>query len=136
MWTDDERATAGYGYNRSLNAGLHAQITYPAQLTAFADAGRLGPVDSQGRGTGNSYYLMDWDQYQGDNAVPPYPNHSEGANFAFCDGHVKWIHNSKYADWSGADTDTPDGMPDPALWKCSRGIDDAEQELGSWGIRA
>lgn len=108
----------GYGYNCSLNAGPSmAQITYPAQLAAFADAGRLGPVDSQGRGTGDSYYLMDWDQYQGDNAVPPYPNHSEGANFAFCDGHVKWIHNSKYADWSGADTTTPDGMPDPALWK-------------------
>ncbi|HOM83929.1 MAG TPA: DUF1559 domain-containing protein [Armatimonadota bacterium] len=110
--------TLGYGYNNLLRDSIPlAQITYPAQLAAFADAGRLGPVDSQGRGTGNSYYLMDWDQYQGDNAVPPYPIHSEGANFAFCDGHVKWIHNSKYADWSGADTTTPDGMPDPALWK-------------------
>jgi prepilin-type N-terminal cleavage/methylation domain-containing protein/prepilin-type processing-associated H-X9-DG protein len=113
-WTGAKNVTQtlGYGYSQVVAGGpALAEIAAPASLVLVADAGRLNT-------NGNTYYLIDWDQSQADNAVPPEPRHSDGANLAFCDGHVKWYAKTKYGVFGDASTDVPvDQAPDPTMWK-------------------
>ena len=116
-WTGNINVTQGIGYGfnpqLSVTGGVAlSRITYPSQLCLIADAGRLNTSPN------NTYYLTDWDQSQADNAVPPEPRHSDGANFTYCDGHVKWLPKTKYGAFGSDTTDVPvDTMPDPSLWK-------------------
>jgi len=43
--------------------------------------------------------------------VPPRPNHNDGANMCFGDGHGKWLSKTSYSAWNG--TVAP---PDPNMW--------------------
>ena len=105
-WDGTVNATQrqGYGMNIALSGYSLGEIKSPASCIMLGDAGRLS--------NGNPYYLIDWDQDQSDNAVPPYPQHNDGANLAFCDGHAKWLEKSKYGVFTGAAATAPD----PTLW--------------------
>lgn len=97
--------SGGYGLHRRLSSYELGRIRYPAQLVLLGDAGRLA--------NGNPYYLIDENQDQGDNAVPPEPLHHDGANIGFCDGHAKWLTKTSYGNWSTA-VGAP--APDPLMW--------------------
>ncbi|MHB8996905.1 MAG: prepilin-type N-terminal cleavage/methylation domain-containing protein [Armatimonadota bacterium] len=89
----------GYGYNANLISGNVSlgQITRPAEVILFEDdtfGARTAYVPSQGWGVwgqnftnppGLSTPSLIW----GSNC--PFAIHNDGANFAFCDGHAKWL---------------------------------------------
>jgi len=109
-WDGTPNATQrqGYGLYRALSGAALGNIKSPASCILLGDSGRLNPYP-----TGNAYYLIDWNEYQGDNAVPPEPRHNEGANLGFCDGHGKWLPSNQYGTW---DTTAGAPAPDPTLW--------------------
>jgi len=98
----------GYGLFRVLSGAALGNIQSPASCILIGDAGRLNPFP-----TGNPYYLIDWNEDQSDNGVPPNPLHNDGANLGFCDGHAKWLAKSKYGNW---DTAVGAPAPDATLW--------------------
>lgn len=106
--------TAGYTdywFNSALGmAGgtsgiLEAQVTYPANTVMFGD-GAAGWARSNTSGNANSYYPNGYRlDAQWNNGIASNPagagigsfnsgaaqRHLDGANYAFTDGHVKWI---------------------------------------------
>ena len=70
-----------------------------------------------GDSSSGNYYVMDWDDAtSNDNGHVSEARHSDGANFAFVDGHVKWVKDGKYASRTG--THVPvDQAPTPSMWK-------------------
>jgi prepilin-type processing-associated H-X9-DG protein len=106
--TANSTTSVGYGLFRDISGISLGTIQQPASCIMLGDAGRLAPFP-----TGSAYYLIDWNQNQSDNAVPPNPLHNDGANLGFCDGHAKWLAKSKYGNW---DTTAGAVAPDPSLW--------------------
>lgn len=96
--------SVGYGMNRLCSTLSLGNMKAPAQLIVMGDAGVLADGTSR-------YYLIDGTVDQADNAVPPRPNHNDGANMCFGDGHGKWLSRTSYSAWSG--TVAP---PDPNMW--------------------
>ncbi|NUQ00916.1 MAG: DUF1559 domain-containing protein [Armatimonadetes bacterium] len=104
-------SSLGYGYMDAnplgvTPAGIYgvarknlAQLTVPAEQVYLADS---------------VYYLFDWDtSATSDNHAPPNVVHNDGANFAFVDGHVKWIKGNAMGYYDAADYPAP---PDPNLY--------------------
>jgi len=102
---------AFYGINNnadggpSLSARPLAMIPNPADIAMFGDS------------SSGNYYVMDWDDAtSNDNGHVSEARHSEGANFAFADGHVKWMKDGTYATRLGIHVPV-DQAPIPAMWK-------------------
>jgi len=104
----------GYGFfgiENVANGGLGlsgrsmAEIKAPSEVAMFGDS----PSDL--------WYVIDWDDIRSsDNGGASEARHSEGANFAFVDGHVKWVKDGKYASRTGAHVPV-DQAPTPSMWK-------------------
>jgi prepilin-type N-terminal cleavage/methylation domain-containing protein/prepilin-type processing-associated H-X9-DG protein len=106
-----------YGYYRQLSQsdGLAlASIDSPSNCIMLADSGKLS--------NGYTYYITDWDQSQADNGVPPTPRHLDGANAAFCDGHVKWFPQSKLGIYTADAAVALNNAPEPSLWRVNATI--------------
>lgn len=76
-----------YYYNYNLGAPIHqARLTFTASTVLFGDGSGVGPPSA-----GADYSV----------SLPPLNSqcgpkrHFEGANYAFCDGHVKWLRPEK-----------------------------------------
>ena len=61
---------------------------------------------------GNPYYQMDW----GNTLWPPTRRHTQGANMAYCDGHVNWLPGTKLGIYDATNIPLA-GAPDPNLWR-------------------
>ena len=101
-----------YGINNVVRRGpsCSAQAMpangYPADQDIFADS----PSDN--------YYVVDWDAMRSvDNGGYPEARHADGANFAFVDGHVKWVKGGKYGITDASAEVLVDSSPTPAMWK-------------------
>ncbi len=106
------RGSTGYWQNSWVEALAQAQIDNPVDTVCFADANYW----LDGYWKTNSYPTVA--QPGGENArfQSVSPKHTDGFNFAYCDGHVKWSRISRVT-WSqftmattGADTTTAVGM--------------------------
>jgi prepilin-type N-terminal cleavage/methylation domain-containing protein/prepilin-type processing-associated H-X9-DG protein len=104
--TGDRNGVAGYGYNPylwasivngvwspwNLNSRALAEITKPASTVLIGDSSEVilwMPVFSAYPGWNTSFatfvaFSNDW--------VSTTPRHFDGMNFAFADGHVKWMN--------------------------------------------
>jgi prepilin-type N-terminal cleavage/methylation domain-containing protein/prepilin-type processing-associated H-X9-DG protein len=83
-----------------------AEIKAPSDLVLFGDSS----------GAPNHWYVIDWDDARmGDNGEVSEARHSEGANFAFVDGHVKWLKDGTYGTRTGAHVPLSQA-PNPAMW--------------------
>jgi prepilin-type processing-associated H-X9-DG protein len=99
-----------------------SQIETPAETIALADSGGLAKYLGTAN-EGNSGYAIDpplpnpiFGVYYGgsagaDDRAIVAPRHNEGANFAFCDGHAKWLRvetvDRDSALWNGRGAPTP-----------------------------
>ena len=101
---------AFFGIENVANGGLGLSARALAAISAPADVVMFG--DS----TADTWYVIDWDEPRGsDNGGVSEARHSEGANFAFVDGHVKWVKDGVYANRSGAEVPL-NQAPNPAMW--------------------
>ena len=110
-WNGSASATTSTGYAmfNAMSGRALATITQPASCVMLADCGQLPPPTW----TSQRYYLCDWNYNVAvDNGPVPWPFHSDGANLAFCDGHVKWFHKTKYGNHDPAGGPAPD----PTMW--------------------
>ena len=100
--SDPDGSTTGYGLSYGYNgyylrdpqwgysqgADILSEITYPAEcfMTGETQAGNYFiylPTQT------TLHYLVKWDR------------HNEGANYAFCDGHAKWLSKSYvFGNWT------------------------------------
>ncbi len=88
----------------TLSGRALAEIQSPSDIVLFGDSPE------------NSHYVMDWDLPQtADNGGVSEARHSEGANFAFVDGHVKWVKDGAYAKRTGGEVPL-NQAPNPAMW--------------------
>jgi len=87
----------GYGFNHSLYGASETTIAAPSETIMACDSTcKTLPADGRINFPGEPYpstYVH--------NGV--YRAHNDGANFAFCDGHVKWMKSLKYYLWTAAD---------------------------------
>jgi prepilin-type N-terminal cleavage/methylation domain-containing protein/prepilin-type processing-associated H-X9-DG protein len=89
----------------SLSERALAAVSSPADVILFGDS------------SANNYYVIDWDDlHTNDNGYASEARHSEGANFAFVDGHVKWLKDGTFATRTGAHVPLSQA-PNPSLWK-------------------
>ncbi len=103
----------GYAMYNQLSGIALATIDSPSTCAMAADAGIL-PVPAYS--PNQTYYLMDWDSNVSDNGVVPFARHLDGANFLFCDGHVKWRNKSSVGNY-GTTAIARTAAPDPELWR-------------------
>jgi prepilin-type processing-associated H-X9-DG protein/prepilin-type N-terminal cleavage/methylation domain-containing protein len=88
----------GYGVNLwlALPDGFPlADIKYPTRTAMFAEI-------TGGNPPRNPYDFVDRSAPEGwpvDSRFQFDPRHSDGANIAFADGHVKWVPSSVYTQW-------------------------------------
>jgi len=98
-WNPSAYSSSNYGRNKFLSNVALSNCTGPSTTVMFFDC---------------SYYLGDWDVNPdpdttgNDNGYMPLPRHNEGANFAFVDGHGKWLTDGT-TNW----TDNQDHNPPP-----------------------
>ena len=87
-WAGESSSSIKYGANATLIGGACALATIVRPVDTLAAA------DSEGTGS----YTVFQAYYSGPSA-PRYvwPIHFDGANFIFCDGHVKWVRVQKDA---------------------------------------
>ena len=94
----------GYAFNVPLYDLPDSQIFKPAETILVSDSGcKAMPHDGRINFPGEAYpstYMH--------NGI--WRAHNEGANLAFCDGHVKWMRSVKYYLWTPADD------PDTTKW--------------------
>jgi prepilin-type N-terminal cleavage/methylation domain-containing protein/prepilin-type processing-associated H-X9-DG protein len=114
-WNGSATTFSGFGYGYfacnnvpngapSLIARPLAEIKAPADVVMFSDS------------SSDNYYVIDWDDARvDDNGEVPEARHSEGANFAFVDGHVKWVKDGAYAKRTGGEVPL-NQAPNPAMW--------------------
>jgi len=96
-----------YGYSQYLGQGYGGagaslgDIRYPAMTIMIADSYDRCMLPSSwrrpaGSPLGSAYGIVTaacgW-------RTPSAP-HNEGANFAYCDGHAKWVQRTKLRDWT------------------------------------
>ncbi len=115
-WSGAGTTYSGFGYayfgiDNGPDGGIGlsgrpvAEIKAPADLVMFGDSSAP-----------NHWYVMDWDDARmGDNGEVSEARHSEGANFAFVDGHVKWMKDGTYGTRTGAHVPLSQA-PNPAMW--------------------
>ena len=73
---------------------------------------------------GNNVYL--------DSGQPIVPRHLEGSNYLFCDGHVKWLTQSKVAAGMPATSETGyQGQSYPGYWNSAAGTSGPMTQGGS-----
>ncbi|NLB97227.1 MAG: DUF1559 domain-containing protein [Armatimonadetes bacterium] len=113
-WNGTSLAGFGYGYfgiNDVANGGPNLSARSLAAISAPADVIMFGDSPS------DNHYVIDWDDVRtDDNGGASEARHSEGANFAFVDGHVKWLKDGTYATRTGAEVPL-NQAPTPSLWK-------------------
>jgi prepilin-type N-terminal cleavage/methylation domain-containing protein/prepilin-type processing-associated H-X9-DG protein len=91
----------GYGFNDPLYGTMEAQIQAPAETIMITDSDcKTLPHDGRINFAGEPYPSDYWH-------IGVRRTHNDGANFAFCDGHVKWMKALKYYLWTAA-ADPPD----------------------------
>ncbi len=92
---------ADFGFNATTPL---ASITFPAQFIIVADAGRTLQTGSPSRGGLYPFgktALPAWEDIDDGNQSVAIARHTQGANFAYGDGHAKWrkpeqTHKSHY----------------------------------------
>ncbi|HOM82910.1 MAG TPA: DUF1559 domain-containing protein [Armatimonadota bacterium] len=117
-WNGSATTFSGFGYgyfaiqNTNNNGGASlseralASIASPSDVIMFGDSSAT-----------NNWYVIDWDDIRmDDNGEVSEARHSEGANFAFVDGHVKWLKDGTYGTRTGAHVPL-NQAPNPALWR-------------------
>jgi prepilin-type processing-associated H-X9-DG protein len=115
-WNGSATTYSGFGYgyfgiNNVANGGPSLSARSLAAISAPSDVVMFGDSPS------NLWYVIDWDDIAtDDNGYASEARHSEGANFAFVDGHVKWVKDGKYASRTGAHVPV-DQAPTPSMWK-------------------
>jgi prepilin-type N-terminal cleavage/methylation domain-containing protein/prepilin-type processing-associated H-X9-DG protein len=111
---------SGSGNDTSVSTNIfsnEAQIQFPSQQVSWADA--IGPLTNDWDGT---YFMRTWYanagawglwgvDYTNHDQWDQYARHTAGNNWAFLDGHVKYIKNSNCV-WSG-DPETPNYVGGP-----------------------
>lgn len=114
-WNGSATTYANFGYGffgiqnvanggPSLAARSLAEIKAPSDVVMFGDS------------PSNLWYVIDWDDVAtDDNGGAAEARHSDGANFAFADGHVKWVKDGNYATRTGAHVPL-NQAPNPAMW--------------------
>ena len=87
----------GYGFNTVLYNLTDSEIYKPAETIMICDSAcKVDPHDGRINFPGEAYPTT----YFHSGVAR---THNEGANFAFCDGHVKWMRALKYCMWTPAD---------------------------------
>lgn len=90
----------GYAFNQDVRQRAIAEIAVPAETIVIADSNcKVNPHDGRINFPGEPYPST-----YSHNGV--WRAHNDGANFAFCDGHVKWMKALKYYYWTAAE-DSP-----------------------------
>lgn len=91
----------GYAFNTQLYNLKDSAIEAPAETIIICDSNcKVIPPDGRMNFPGTPYPSTYYH-----NGV--WRAHNDGANFAFCDGHVKWMNSLKYYLWTPAQ-DPPD----------------------------
>ena len=107
---DPSSATSGAEGNGSQSAGMtgnyspvsegYAIVVEPTDSYAYAGDFATGYFSTRGVGGFQATYA----------GTQPTGRNSDGSNFAFFDGHVKWLHGSQVSSWSGAAASTDPQM--------------------------
>ena len=100
--TDPSSATSGAegnGSQSAFNPGSYSPVSEGYAIVvkptdSYAYAGDFATGYFSNRGVGGFQAL-----YAG---TKPTGRHTDGSNFAFVDGHVKWLRGSQVSSWSGA----------------------------------